>query len=280
MDEVGKYIQFSRDCSMRMTKMYSTSFSSGIRLFDVEFREPICSIYGFVRLADEIVDTFFEADQAKMILDFEKDTMQAIESGWSTNPILHAFQLVVHEFKIPLDLIQSFLESMKKDVHYRQYGQEDYNNYVYGSAEVVGLMCLKVFLKGDQEKFDALAPFARKLGSAFQKINFLRDIKSDYDERGRIYFPGINLNNFTQKEKKAIESEIHWELEDGLTGIRLLPKGVKLGVYLAYVYFSSLLKKIEHAAPEKIVEKRFRINNFHKFYLLLVSLLQIKMNRL
>lgn len=280
MIEAAKYIEFSKACSIRMTKMYSTSFSTGVRLFDPEFREPICSIYGFVRLADEIVDTFFETDQEKMILDFEKDTFNAIESGWSANPVLQAFQWVVNTYKIPGDLVHSFLESMKMDLNLRSCDQSAYQKYIYGSAEVVGLMCLRVFLNGDDEKYITLASSARKLGSAFQKINFLRDIKSDFIDRGRIYFPGIQIITFSQEQKKAIESEIRTELEEGLKGIKCLPQGVKTGVFLAYTYFDSLLAKIEKHTPEQITQQRFRINNVFKLYLLVLSLIKVRFNLL
>lgn len=280
MIEAARYMEFSKACSIRMTKMYSTSFSAGVRLFDPEFREPICSIYGFVRLADEIVDTFFETDQEKMILDFERDTFDAIECGWSANPVLQAFQWVVNTYKIPTDLVYSFLESMKMDLYLKSYDSITYQKYIYGSAEVVGLMCLRVFLKGDDEKYMALSDSARKLGSAFQKINFLRDIKSDFMERGRMYFPGIQMITFNQEQKKAIESEIRTELDEGLKGIKCLPQGVKTGVYLAYSYFDSLLFKIEKHTPEQITQQRFRINNMYKMYLLILCLIKVRFNLL
>lgn len=278
MIEAARYIEFSKACSIRMTKMYSTSFSAGVKLFDPEFREPICSIYGFVRLADEIVDTFFETDQEKMLLELERDTFDAIESGWSSNPVLQAFQLVVNTYNIPNDLVHSFLESMKMDLNLKSCDQSTYQKYIYGSAEVVGLMCLRVFLNGDNEKYNELSCSARKLGSAFQKINFLRDIKSDFKDRGRVYFPGIQMNNFSQAQKKAIEAEIRTELDEGLKGIQLLPGGVKTGVYLAYTYFDSLLKKMEKHTPEQIIQQRLRINNGYKFCLLIGSLIKVRLN--
>lgn len=278
MIEAARYIEFSKACSIRMTKMYSTSFSAGVKLFDPEFREPICSIYGFVRLADEIVDTFFETDQEKMLLELERDTFDAIESGWSSNPVLQAFQLVVNTYNIPNDLVHSFLESMKMDLNLKSCDQSTYQKYIYGSAEVVGLMCLRVFLNGDDDKYNELSWSARKLGSAFQKINFLRDIKSDFKDRGRVYFPGIQMNTFSQEQKKAIEAEIRTELDEGLKGIQLLPGGVKTGVYLAYTYFDSLLKKMEKHTPEQIIQQRLRINNGYKFYLLIGSLVKVRLN--
>jgi len=212
---IDLYHSVSKECSKLVTNRYSTSFSMGIRLFDKVFRAPIYSIYGFVRFADEIVDSFHGFDKKKLLEEFKLDTFKAIESGISLNPILHAFQKVVKDYSIDKELITAFLDSMEMDLYNKNYDQTEYEKYIYGSAEVVGLMCLKVFTKGNEQEYLRLRDPARSLGSAFQKINFLRDIKSDYEERGRVYFPNVDFNDFSKTEKEAIEQDIRIDFEDG-----------------------------------------------------------------
>lgn len=259
------------ECSEKITKRYSTSFSLGILLFDKEVRRPIYNIYGFVRFADEIVDTYSGDDKAALLSDFRNQTFTAIAKKISLNPVLHSFQQTVNEFKIGLDLIHAFLDSMEMDIEKRTYDNALLDKYVYGSAEVVGLMCLKVFVKNDAEKYEKLTPYARALGSAFQKVNFLRDMKSDYDDRGRIYFPNINFKNFTQEDKKEIEKNIKKEFQEALTGIKLLPSNCRFGVYSAYKYYLRLFEKIQNSPAEKIKERRLRVNNTEKIYVLTKS---------
>jgi phytoene/squalene synthetase len=245
--------------------------------FAVKYRQPIYSIYGFVRLADEIVDSFHGYDKKKLLADFRKDTFEAISSGISTNPILHSFQQVIREYNINLSYIEAFLDSMEMDLHHNFYEQKGYNDYIYGSAEVVGLMCLKVFVDGDQKRFDELLLPAKALGSAFQKVNFLRDIKSDIEERGRIYLPGINqYAKIDDVNKKILEAEIEEEFSNALKGIRKLPIGVKLGVYSAFLYYVALFKKIKSTKVERLMKKRIRVSNTQKFLLLVKSYFEVK----
>jgi len=235
------------DCSKLITNNYSTSFSLGIKVFASEFRTPIYSIYGFVRFADEIVDTFHDKDKKVLLEEFKQDTFKAIERKVSFNPVLHAFQEVVHQYGIELEHIKAFLKSMEMDLYDIEYDEATLKQYIYGSAEVVGLMCLKVFCKGNSHLYNSLEPYAISLGSAFQKINFLRDMKSDYEERGRVYFPNVDLENFTQEDKNRIEADIQKEFDHALIGIQKLPQGAKLGVYTAYRYYISLFYKIKEA---------------------------------
>lgn len=271
------YHQTSNKISKIITHKYSTSFSLGIMTFAVKYRQPIYSIYGFVRLADEIVDSFHGYDKKKLLADFRKDTFEAISSGISTNPILHSFQQVIREYNINLSYIEAFLDSMEMDLHHNFYEQKGYNDYIYGSAEVVGLMCLKVFVDGDQKRFDELLLPAKALGSAFQKVNFLRDIKSDIEERGRIYLPGINqYAKIDDVNKKILEAEIEEEFSNALKGIRKLPIGVKLGVYSAFLYYVALFKKIKSTKVERLMKKRIRVSNTQKFLLLVKSYFEVK----
>lgn len=242
----------------------------GIRLFDKEFREPIYSIYGFVRFADEIVDTFSGVDKKHLLEEFRKDTFKAIEFGVSLNPVLHAFQNVVRTYGLKHDHITAFLDSMEMDLDKYTYNREEYEKYIYGSAEVVGLMCLDVFV-ADKAEVSRLTPYARALGSAFQKINFLRDIKSDYVDRGRSYFPDINFSHFDDIQKKEIEKEIKNDFDIGFIGVKLLPKSVRLGVYLAYKYYINLLNNICNTPANQLLEKRIRVRNRKKLYLLTKS---------
>jgi 15-cis-phytoene synthase len=258
-----------------VTERYSTSFSLGIRMFSKELRAPIYAIYGFVRLADEIVDTFHDHDKATLLSEFRHDTFKAIAQGISLNPVLHSFQQIVNEYQIDHQHIVAFLDSMEMDLEKRDYDSaEDLRNYIYGSAEVVGLMCLKVFVKGDQAEYDRLEPFACALGSAFQKINFLRDMKSDYEERGRVYFPDIDYNHFTEEDKARIEEDIHSEFKMAYEGIIQLPRSARLGVYCAYKYYLNLFYKIRSSPAAVVTHKRIRVSDKRKLYLLTTSAFQ------
>lgn len=274
------YDNLSIEVSKMTTRRYSTSFSLGIYFLSPAIRNSIYSIYGFVRVADEIVDSFEGYDREGLLAKFRQDTFEAIEQGISTNPILHSFQEVVREFNINLDWITIFLDSMAMDLQTVEYNREKFNLYILGSAEVVGLMCLHVFVQGDQQKFDNLKHYAMKLGAAFQKVNFLRDMKDDYEVLGRNYFPSIDFNDFTTDLKTQIEEEIEADFAEGLAGIKLLPSCCKGGVYLAYVYYYSLFKKIKRLPASRIMEERVRINNTHKFGLMVNSMVQYKMNLL
>jgi phytoene synthase len=252
------------ECSKVITEKYSTSFSSGIKAFHQRLRYPIYAIYGFVRCADEIVDTFHGHNKAQLIQTFRQDTYKAIEQKISLNPVLHSFQYTVNQYHIGEDLIEAFLLSMEMDLNKKVYDEADYKTYIYGSAEVIGLMCLRVFCENDERLYQSLLPAARGLGSAFQKINFLRDIKSDFEERGRIYFPGVDFENFTQQDKREIEKDIQTELDKAYKGIKLLPPGARLGVYIAYKYYVQLFKKIEATSANVILQQRIRISNGRK----------------
>ena len=274
------YDNSCEQCSKLITNKYSTSFSLGIKMFDPKYRTPIYNIYGFVRFADEIVDTFHSYDKKMLLDEFRKDTHQAITQKLSLNPVLHSFQKTVHEFGINTDLIDAFLDSMEMDLGNTDYEWQNYNKYIYGSAEVVGLMCLKVFTENNAELYDTLKEPARKLGSAFQKINFLRDIKSDYEERGRTYFPGLDYQQFNNVEKKEIEMDISKDFAAGYEGIIRLPKGCRLGVYLAYIYYVNLFKKIKNASASTLSEERIRVPDSKKIYLLFSSALRNSLNLL
>lgn len=272
--------QSSSACSKVITNSYSTSFSLGIRLLDRSIREDIYNIYGFVRIADEIVDTFHDHNKEELFKEFIDDTHKALERGISLNPVLHSFQETVHRYNIPYHLIEAFLKSMEMDLDKATYCQDGYEEYIYGSAEVVGLMCLKVFCKGNEEEYDHLVPFARSLGSAFQKINFLRDMKSDQEDRGRVYFPGVDFDAFTAVDKKSIEDDIQKDFDHGLEGIKQLPSTARLGVYVAYVYYTRLFRKISRSTPAKVKEERIRIPDTTKVYLLFSSAIRNNLNRL
>jgi len=250
----------------------------GIKLFNKRFRMPIYGIYGFVRFADEIVDTFHTKDKRYLLQKFREDTFEAIERGISLNPVLQSFQEVVNEYAIDHELINAFLDSMEMDLEKVEYIRSNYDKYIYGSAEVVGLMCLKVFCNNDQENYDRLKDDAKALGSAFQKINFLRDIKSDYNDRGRVYFPEVDYNNFTDEQKRLIEEDIQKDFDAGLRGIRNLPQGAKFGVYLAYIYYINLFKKISNSPIEQVKEERIRVRNRKKVYLLAKSAVKLRFN--
>lgn len=274
------YNKTCRECSSLITRRYSTSFSTGIRVFDKKFQDPIYAVYGFVRFADEIVDTFHDFDKSALLNRFREDTYTAINEKISLNPVLHAFQEVVHGYDIEMELIDAFLDSMEMDLHFNKYEDALYNQYIYGSAEVVGLMCLRVFCENDKSRYETLKAPAQSLGSAFQKINFLRDMKSDFAERGRVYFPGIDFTNFTNEDKIRIEADIKKDFDDAYKGIIALPEGARFGVYLAYVYYISLFNKIKKATAAVVKEQRIRVNDSRKFYLLCSSAVKMRFNML
>ncbi len=255
-------------CSSITTQQYSTSFSSAIRLLDKSLRPHICSVYGFVRVADEIVDTFHDYDKKSLLAEFKKETYIAINRGISVNPILHSFQLTVNKYNISNDLIEAFFRSMEFDLEKTVYDVNGYQTYIYGSAEVVGLMCLYVFCEGDEQFYKKLTPFARSLGAAFQKVNFLRDFKNDFEGLNRMYFPGCDFTNFSAKDKEIIEKDIQADFDSAYPGILQLPVKVRFGVYVAYKYYLSLFKKIRKAAPQKILKQRVRIPDYGKMLIL------------
>ena len=264
----------SNDCSEITTKSYSTSFSLGIKILDKSLHNPIYGIYGFVRFADEIVDSFHNYNKKELFKKYKSDTYLGIKNKISLNPIINSFQEVVNKFKIDHSLIESFLNSMEMDLEDQNYDENTYKKYILGSAEVVGLMCLTIFVNGDQNKYNELKPYAMKLGSAFQKINFLRDVNDDFKELGRTYFPEVNMENFSKSDKLKIENEIENEFIEGLKGIRMLPNSAKGGVYLAYKYYYNLFKKIKKIPAQQILVKRTRISNFRKFILLVSSMIK------
>ena len=272
--------QLSRDMSKMTTKRYSTSFSIGIRFLHNDLRDPIYSVYGFVRFADEIVDSFDGHNKSYLLDKFTTDTYEAIENKISLNPSLNSFQEVVNKYQIPHELIDTFLRSMEMDLEKKAYNKDGYDEYILGSAEVVGLMCLKIFLEGDHNEYEKLKKYAMKLGSAFQKINFLRDLNEDYNELGRTYFPGINLNDFNNTVKKNIENDIEVDFELGYKGILMLPKKARFGVYMAYKYYFKLFKKIKRTNAEVILEERVRIPNRNKARILVTSYVRHNLNML
>lgn len=258
------------------TKKYSTSFSLGIGALDKKFHEGIYSIYGFVRFADEIVDTFHGFDKKQLLDRFKEDTYKAIEEKISLNPILHSFQLAVNTYKIEHELIDAFLNSMYMDLEKIEYDRKNYEKYIYGSAEVVGLMCLRVFCQGNNNLYESLKLPARQLGSAFQKINFLRDLKADFQQLGRTYFPEASGNIFNDEVKKEIEKDIQIDFEQGFAGIKNLPAGSKFGVYLAYVYYYALFSKIKGLPASVIMHQRVRIPDLKKYLLFFKSYFKYK----
>ncbi len=267
-------------CGEVTTRNYSTSFSLGVRTLHRRYRPAIYAIYGFVRFADEIVDTFHEQDKKALLDDFREETYRAIHRGMSTNPILHGFQWVANTYGIDRAMIDAFLHSMEMDLQKKTYTRDEYKQYIYGSAEVVGLMCLRVFYSEREADYNALLPAARKLGEAFQKVNFLRDIASDHLDRGRVYFPQMDLENFSGETKAQIEQEIHADFQEAYRGIISLDKDARLGVYLAYRYYMELLIKIR-AVDAKILQKeRFRVSNTQKMLLLFKCFLRNKFDRM
>ena len=277
MDARALFDETTLECSKLITQRYSTSFTLGIKTLAKKFHLPIYAVYGFVRYADEIVDTFHDQDKKTLLAQFKADTYTAIDNKISLNPVLHAFQLIVNAYQIDKDLIEAFLKSMEMDLDFKTYNDSKYHEYIYGSAEVVGLMCLKVFCEGDQKLYESLKSPACKLGSAFQKVNFLRDIKSDYEERGRVYFPGVDFNKFDKSAKELIEDDIQRDFDEALDGIRRLPSGAKLGVKVAYLYYQKLFDKIRGLAPEVITHQRIRIPNAKKLSLLLGTYVETKL---
>ncbi len=268
----------SKQSSKMTTVVYSTSFSMGIRFFSKRFHDPIYAIYGFVRFADEIVDSFHGFDKERLLETFKRDTYQAIEDKISLNPILNNFQWAVNKYKIDHELIATFLRSMEMDLHNESYDRLGYEEYILGSAEVVGLMCLRVFCEGDESSYADLKPSAMKLGAAFQKINFLRDLSHDYNGLGRSYFPNLKISEFNEEAKLRIETEIETDFHAGLEGIRRLPEGAKFGVYVAYVYFYALFQKIKKSRSEILLHERVRIPNRRKYGLLVSSYFKSQMN--
>lgn len=265
---IALFHEVSQDCSRITTEKYSTSFSSAIRLLHKDLRTPVFNIYGFVRFADEIVDSFHEYDKAVLLAEFKAATYDALNKGISMNPILHSFQLTVRQYKIDKELIDAFLYSMELDLNQRKYDRAGYEQYIYGSAEVVGLMCLFVFCDGDRQMYEQLKPHARSLGAAFQKVNFLRDLKADYEGLERVYFPGCDFRNFTVADKQAIEEDIQRDFNHAYEGILRLPMKSRFGVYVAYKYYLSLFKKIKKVRPQKIMEERIRIPDYGKMFIL------------
>jgi len=274
------YTKNAVQCSEITTKNYSTSFSSGIMLLDKKYRDAIYSIYAYVRFADEIVDTFHQHDKAMQLHRFRDQTFDAIHSGMSTNPILHSFQFMVNRYRIDHDLIEAFLKSMDMDLSMKTFNRKQYQKYIYGSAEVVGLMCMRVFYHDQPEEYEKLKPSAQKLGEAFQKVNFLRDMKSDLQERGRVYFPGVDPRHFTEYDKAAIQQEIEQDFAEALSGIQLLKKDSRLGVYVAYRYYQDLFRRIVNTPVDGILQSRIRVPNRKKLFLLLQGYLMHKMNRI
>jgi phytoene/squalene synthetase len=273
------YDSISSESSKIITKKYSTSFSIAVNLLSSNIREAIYNIYGFVRVADEIVDSFEEYPKEELLDRFEEEYRYSLKVGISTNPVINAFQGTVSKYNIDHALVDSFLKSMRTDLEKQNYdNQEEIDNYIYGSADVVGLMCLKVFVQGDDEKYNNLKEPAMKLGSAFQKVNFLRDLNEDFENLNRSYFPNINPNNFTEEDKSKVLLEINNDFEEAYKGIVKLPKEAKLAVYVAYKYYFNLLHKIERTPSKTLKEKRIRVSNPKKMALLVVSFFNFKLN--
>jgi phytoene/squalene synthetase len=279
MDKIELYNQVCFENSATITSRYSTSFASAIRLLAPRMRGPICSIYGFVRIADEIVDSFHQLDQVSKLREFKKDTLEAIENRFSLNPVLHAFQLIVHQFQIDVELILSFFKSMEMDLEQTRYETyTDYSNYIYGSAEVVGLMCLPILCDQQTSTIAQLITPAKALGAAFQKINFLRDLQEDYHELKRVYFPNIDFENLDDEQKKTILQEIEADFKNGLAGIKQLPIGSRFGVYVAYRYYYSLKNKIAKLPASVIKTERVRIPDSKKLIILIDSYIRFQLN--
>ncbi len=268
----------SHQCSKLTTERYSTSFSSAIKLLHADIRGPVYDIYGFVRFADEIVDTFHDFDKAQLLATFKTDTYNAIQTGISLNPILQSFQITVNKFRIDIALIESFFNSMEMDLGNKSYDSEGYDKYIYGSAEVVGLMCLYIFCEADSNIYEKLKPGAQALGAAFQKVNFLRDLKADHEELNRTYFPGVNFKNFTAQDKQKIEEDISEDLKNAYSSILMLPAKSRFGVYLAYRYYLTLFKKIKKAKPQMLLQQRVRISNPYKAVILVKAGLRSSFN--
>ncbi len=261
------YDTLSQRVSKDTTKHYSTSFSLGIKMLDKKLHNAIYGIYGWVRLADEIVDTFHEQKQKDLMAEFRAETYRSIDTGLSLNPIIHSFAQVVRKYGIDQDLYDTFLHSMEMDLEDRVYDRESFEEYILGSAEVVGLMCLQVFVEGDKNEYERLKAPAMSLGAAFQKVNFLRDLKADFEGLGRVYFPGVNFAAFNREQKQQIEQEILRDFDDALAGIKQLPRCCRFGVYSAYMYYKSLYRNIKRTPAEEVMETRIRVPNWKKFCL-------------
>lgn len=264
---LGLFYNVSHECSKIVTVRYSTSFASSIKLLHADLRKPIFNIYGFVRFADEIVDTFHGFDKSSLLQEFKRETFESIERKISLNPILNSFQQTVNEYGIDHELIHAFFRSMESDLTQNQYDRQGYDEYIYGSAEVVGLMCLYVFCEGDKNLYAKLKAAAQALGAAFQKVNFLRDIKADFNDLSRVYFPGCDFHNFSERDKLQIEADIDEDFRKAYLGILKLPIKARFGVYVAYKYYYSLFKKIRSTKPHHILQRRIRIPNYHKAYI-------------
>jgi 15-cis-phytoene synthase len=270
--------QVSLRCSRLTTHAYSTSFSLGIKCLKQELQAPIYSVYGFVRFADEIVDTFHNFDKATLLARFKADTYLALTEKISLNPILNSFQATANRYKFERELIDQFLKSMEMDLHFTAYDQNGIQEYILGSAEVVGLMCLRVFCEGNEEMYQQLKPSAMRLGSAFQKINFLRDLNADFNGMGRTYFPGIDLENFDEASKQKIESDIAHDFHEAYLGIKMLPRTARFGVYVAYLYYLALFKKIKNTPSDVVLKNRIRVRNRHKLSILAYSFVKHQLN--
>jgi phytoene synthase len=272
------YDSVALKCSRLTTRAYSTSFSLGILCLNKDLRDPIYAIYGFVRFADEIVDSFHAYDKQALFVRFKEDTYRSIEEGISLNPILHSFQHVVNKYHIDHSSIDLFLRSMEMDLSQKNHDSKSLKDYILGSAEVVGLMCLRIFVKGNDAEYERLKPFAMSLGSAFQKINFLRDLQADYLHMGRTYFPDLDLTHFDDAKKKEIEENIEIDFDKGLEGIKMLPRSSRFGVYVAYMYYLALFNKIRNTPCSQVLEHRIRIRNRHKARLLAYSYFKHQLN--
>ena len=271
--------QVSESCSRIVTESYSTSFTLATKMLDSSIRQDIYNIYGFVRFADEIVDSFHNYDKKELLNLFEKDLKKSIEDKISLNPILNSFQKTIHNYQIDYELVDSFLNSMKLDLDKKKYlTKKEFNQYVYGSADVVGLMCLKVFVKGNKNQYNDLRPYAMSLGSAFQKVNFLRDLKADHDGLNRSYFPNLNIDKFDEPSKKIILDEIDKDFKHALKGIFKLPSSARFGVYTAYKYYLKLLNKLRKTHPLKIKSSRIRVPNYQKVNVLARSYVRYRLN--
>jgi 15-cis-phytoene synthase len=266
---IDLFHKVSYDCSKVVTENYSTSFSSAIQLLHNDLRVPIYNIYGFVRFADEIVDTFHQHNKIDLLNQFKTETFDAIEKGISLNPILNSFQKTVNQYAIDQHLIHAFFRSMESDLTQNNYDRQGYEEYIYGSAEVVGLMCLYVFCEGNTRQYEKLKIHARALGAAFQKVNFLRDIQYDFNDLSRLYFPGCDFHNFTEKDKVKIEEDIALDFNNAYQGILSLPIKARFGVYVAYKYYYSLFKKIRAIHHKEILKQRIRIPNYQKAFIIL-----------
>ena len=271
--------QVSENCSKIVTESYSTSFTLATKMLDSSIRQDIYNIYGFVRFADEIVDSFHDFNKEELLNLFELDLKKSIKYKISLNPILNSFQKTLNKYEIDYELVNSFLKSMKSDLNKKQYlSVEEFDEYVYGSADVVGLMCLKVFVKGDKKQYENLKPYAMSLGSAFQKVNFLRDLKADHDGLNRSYFPNLNIDKFDEKSKTIILNEINKDFSHALKGIFLLPSSARFGVYTAYKYYLKLLNKLKNTNPLKIKSTRIRVPNYQKINVLARSYIRYRLN--